>query len=87
MTTKKYQVQEQDSFDIKPSIIAPTTISKLQLDNSFWNYLYSLLKNETPYNNILIDLEDGKTQVVRKGAVFKRMNKILVVYLHNRDAE
>ena len=53
------------TFDIKPSIIKPIAASKLQLDNSFWNYLYSLLKNEVPYDEILTELEGGKIQAVR----------------------
>ena len=34
VTINNDQVKEQDNFDIKPSIIAPTTVSKLQLGYS-----------------------------------------------------
>ena len=47
----------------KPSIIATTSISKLQLDNSFKNFLYSLLQQEVPYSEIIQELEAGRTNV------------------------
>ena len=81
------QDPSQYSEEIKPSVIAPTAVSKLQLDNSFRNSLYSLLRNEAPYDGIITELESGRTQVVKKDEVFKRMNGILAVHSHHQDAE
>ena len=65
------QALRQINFENKPSIIAPTTVSKLQLDNSFRNSLYSLLKNEALYDDIITELENAKTQVVKNDEVYK----------------
>ena len=65
-TTHEDQAPSQISFENKPSVIAPTIVSKLQLDNSFRNSLYSLFRNEAPYDDIITKLESGKMQVVRK---------------------
>ena len=40
-TMNEDQAPSQDSFEVKPSVIAPTAVSKLQLDNSFRNSSYS----------------------------------------------
>ena len=41
------------SSETKPSIIAVTAISKLQLNNAFRNCLYSLLRQEVAYCEII----------------------------------
>ena len=86
-STNEDQAPTQDSFEVKPIVIAPTAVSKLQLDNSFRNYLYSLLRNEALHDEIIVELESGKTQVVKNDDVYKRMNGILAVHSHHQDAE
>ena len=81
------QVLSQDSLEVKPSVIAPIAVSKLQLENSFRNSLYSLLRNEAPCNDIITELENGKTQVVENDEVYKRMNGIFAVHSHHQDAD
>ena len=85
--TNKDQAPIQDSFEVKPIVIAPTAVSKLQLDNSFLNSLYSLLRNEAPYDEIIAELESGRAQVVKNDEVYKRMNGILAVHSHWQHAE
>ena len=51
------------SPEFRPSIIAATAISKLQLYNSFRNSLYSLLQQEVPYSEVIQELEAGRTNV------------------------
>ena len=86
VSTNEDQALIQDSFEVKPIVIAPTAVSKLQLDNSFRNSLYSLLKNEAPYDEIIMELESGRAQVVKNDEVYKRMNGILAVHSHRQDA-
>ena len=71
----------------KPSIIAATSISKLQLDNSFRNSLYSLLQKEVPYAEIIQELEAGRTNVRKNDEVYKMLNGILLVHQNRQDAE
>ena len=87
VSTNEDQTPIQDSFEVKPVIIAPIAVSKLQLDNSFRNSLYSLLMNEAPYDEIIMELESGRTQVFKNDEVYKRMNGTLAVYSHRQDAE
>ena len=71
----------------KPSIISATAISKLQLDHSFRNSLYSLLKQESPYDEIIVELESGRTNVQKNDEVYKKMNGTLGIHLNRQDAE
>ena len=66
--------------ETKPSIIEATSISKLQLDNSFRDSLYSLLQQEVPYSEIIQELETGRTNVRRNDEVYKISNRILLVH-------
>ena len=75
------------SSEFKPSIIAATAISKLQLDNSFKNSLYSLLQQEVPYSEILQELESGRTNVKQNENFYKMLNGILLVHQLRQDAE
>ena len=75
------------SSKFKPSIIAATAVSKLQLDNSFKNYLCSLLQQEAPYSEILQELEAGRTNVQQNENVYKMLNEILLVHQLRQDAE
>ena len=56
-------------------------------DNSFRNSLYSLLRNEALYDEIIVELESCRAQVVKNNEVYKRMNGILAVHSHRQDAE
>ena len=69
------------------SILAPTAISKIQLDNSLKNSLHTALQSETPYSEILQDLSGGTRQIVKNNLMFKRMNGVLVVHNQNQDTE
>ena len=75
------------SSKFKPSIIAATAVSKLQLDNSFKDSLYSLLQQEAPYSEILQELEAGRTNVKQNENVYKMLNGILLVHQLRQDAE
>ena len=50
-------------------------MSKLQLDDSFRNSIYSLLQNEIPYADIIQELESGRTNVKKGNEVYKMANK------------
>ena len=52
-------------------IIAATAVSKVQLDNFFKDSLHSLLQHESPYAEILQELQSGIKQVVHNSLVFK----------------
>ena len=69
------------------SILAPTEISKIQLDNSLKNSLHTALQSESPYSEILQDLSGGTRQIVKNNLIFKRMNGMLVVHDQNQDAK
>ena len=72
---------------INPSILAPTVIYKIQLDNSFKNSLHTALQSETPYSEILQDLSGGTRQMVKNNLIFKQRNGMLVVHDQNQDTE
>ena len=75
------------SSDFKPSIIAATSISKLQLNNSFKNSLYSLSRQEVPYSKIIQELEAGRTNVRKNEEVYKISNGVLLIHQTRQDAE
>ena len=79
----------QGNFELetKPSIIAATSISKLQLDNSFRDSLHSLLQQEVPYSEIIQELESRRTNVKRNDEVYKMLNRILLVHQTGQGAE
>ena len=72
---------------INSSILAPTGISKIQLDNSFKNSLYSALQDEVPYSEVLLNLSRRMRQIIKSNLMFKRINQLLVVHDQNQDAE
>ena len=57
------------------SILAPTAISKIQLDNSLKNSLHTALQSESPYSEILQDLSGGTRQIIKNNLIFKRMKQ------------
>ena len=75
------------SSESTPSIIAATSISKLQLDNSFRNSLYSSLQQEIPYSDIIQELEQGRTNVRKNEDMYKMTNGILLIHNTRQDTE
>ena len=57
--------------EIRPALIAATSISRIQLDNEFKNSLHSYLQNEIPYAEILKDLLGGTRQMKKINLIFK----------------
>ena len=81
------ETSPQDTKNQFKSVIAATAVSQVQLDNSFKDSLHSLLQHESPYAEILEELQGGTKQVVRNSLIFKRMHKILYVHDQNQDTE
>ena len=67
-------------------IIAATSVSRIQVDESFKNSLNSLLHQEAPYAEILKDLLGGTKQIKQNNLIFKNRNGILFVHDQNQDA-
>ena len=64
-----------------PSVIAATSVSKIQVDESFKNSLNSLLHQEAPYAGILEELLGGTRQIKQNNLIFKRLNGILCIHV------
>ena len=62
-------------------------ISKIQLDTTLKNSLYSFLQSEVPYSEILEELSAGTRQIVKNNLIYKRMNSLLVVHDQNKDID
>ena len=73
--------------DSRPTVVAATAISKIQLDNVFKNSLYSSLQHEVPYAEILEELSGGLNQVRQNNLIFKRMNQLLLAHDQNQDLD
>ena len=71
--------------DRLPSVIAATSVSKIQVDESFKNSLNSLLHQEAPYAGILEELLGGTRQIKQNNLIFKRLNGILCIHDQNQD--
>ena len=54
------------------------------IDGQFKNKIYSLLKNERPYNSIIAELEAGKIEVKEKDEVYRMKRGMLVVHQKNK---
>ena len=50
--------------ETRPTVVATTAISKVQLDNQLTNSLYSLLQYEIPYYEIFKELSGGARQII-----------------------
>ena len=85
--TKPSALKASFDSETKTSVIAATSISRLQLDNSFRNSLYSLLQQEVPYSEIIQELEAGRTNVGRNDEVCKMSNEILLIHQNRQDVE
>ena len=51
------------------------------------NSLHSFLQHESPYAEVLQELQNGSKQVIRNSLVFKRMHRILYVHDQSQDAD
>ena len=77
--------QSPQGTNSKPTVVAATAISKIQLDNVFKNSLYSLLQHEVPYADIMKELLGGTRQIKKNNLIFRRMNELLVADDENQD--
>ena len=62
------------------AILSSTAISKFQLDSTIKNSLTSVLRQEAPYSQILVELEGGARQTHLNDLIFKILNSLLVVH-------
>ena len=62
------------------AILSSTAISKIQLDSTIKNSLTSVLRQEAPYSQILVELEGGARQTILNDLIFKILNSLLVVH-------
>ena len=71
------QVQcRRSDEDCKLSILR----SGVLIYGQFRNKIYSLLKNERPYNSIIAELEAGKIEIKEKDEVYRIKRGMLVVH-------
>ena len=57
--------------DSRPTVVAATEISEIQLDNVLKNSLYSSLQQEVAYGEILRELFGGTNQIIQNNLIFK----------------
>ena len=69
--------------DCKLSILR----SGVLIDGQFKNQIYSLLKNERPYNSIIAELEAGKIEVKEKDEVYRMKRGMLVVHQKEQNTD
>ena len=78
------QVQcSRSDEDCKLSILR----SGVLIDGQFKNKIYSLLKNERPYNSIIAELEAGKIEVKEKDEVYRMKKGMLVVHQKEQNTD
>ena len=82
------QVQDQvqcprSDEDCKLSILR----SGVLIDGQFKNKIYSLLKNERPYNSIIAELEAGKIEVKEKDEVYRIKRGMFVVHQKEQNID
>ena len=61
--------------------------SRVRINSSLKDSFYSLLKNESPYDEILRELENGKIEVKRNEFVYKKKNGMLVMHQAGQGEE
>ena len=76
------QCQRSDE-DCKLSILG----SGVLIDGQFKNKIYSLLKNERPYNSIIAELEARKIEIREKGEVYRMKRGMLVVHQNEQNTD
>ena len=69
--------------DCKLSILR----SGVLIDGQFKNKIYSLLKNERPYNSIIAELEAGKIEIKEKDEVYRIKRGMLVVHQEEQNTD
>ena len=67
------------------SILASTSISKIQLDDEIKNSLSSALRNEHPYTDVITQLQGGMRQVSVNDLTYKILNSLLVIHDQKQD--
>ena len=91
----EHSVQDQDQNQINSrQSKSETDIYKLSvlrsgvlIDAEFKDKIYSLLKEESPYDVIMAELEEGMTEVKRKNEVFKKRKGMLMMHQENQNEE
>ena len=91
----EHSVQDQDQNQTNSrQSKSETDICKLSvlrsgvlIDAEFKNKIYSLLKEESPYDVIIAELEGGMTEVKRKNEVFKMRKGMLMMHQENQNEE
>ena len=84
---KKAQSLKAQKNEVK-SVIAATAVSQVPKLMSLWRILCILsLQHESPYAEILEELNGETKQVSRNSLIFKRMHRILYVHDHKQDAD
>ena len=86
MTTNEATGPQGTDNEVR-AIIGATAVSKVQLDNSLKNSLHSFLQHESPYAEVLQELQNGSKQVIRNSLIFKRMHGILLIHDQRQDAD
>ena len=71
----------------RPTMVATTAISKIQLGDQLKNYLNSSLQHEVPYAGILNELSGGMNQVKKNNLIFNQMNQLMVVHDQSQDVD
>ena len=61
--------------------------SDVVIDSSLKNKINSLLRDESLYSENFAELENGKSEVKRKGEVYRKKRDLLVVHYDGRDGE
>ena len=79
-------IQDQDQ---EPEIKSKLSVlrSGIIIDSSLKNRINSLLKEESLYSDIFVELDNGKNEVKRKGEVYKIKRGLLVVHQEGQDNE
>ena len=76
-----------EGMTTKPTIVAATAISKIQLDKQFKNSMYSFIQHGIPYAEILEELSTGARQIRQNNLIFNQMNELLFVHDQNQDTD
>ena len=61
--------------------------SGIIIDSSLKNKINSLLREESLYSDIFVELDSGKNEVKRKGEVYKRKGDLLVVHQEGQNSD
>ena len=75
--------------DQEPEIKSKLSVlrSGIIIDSSLKNRINSLLKEESLYSDIFVELDSGKNELKRKGEVYRRKRGLLVVHQEGQDSD